>query len=398
MNDRRKEGDCPTGSSLRSSDSNNIDNKQKRKRLGRSSRRRKKKMQDCADAAAATEETANKRQTLSSSILAADREQTWPAVEYLRTKLSSVGGDSNNNGKSEGCSWATGYNEKMLKAQLGYMPGNCVAIVKRMWQVPDLQKIKMSEEEGCQPALLDNSNSNQHPLANDNDSDQLPVAIQLYPLVFRNECAGGKPGGQTYKPRRRQPQRNEQQQQKALSTQNTAAIVATNDDDKNNKSSSKCDDRSSQRSQSPSSITATATKAAVVVEPFPTLFWLTHPDLKRAVSRLEVAGWVRRLERRLEAEPDALESMLAAHAAYGKARLQLLTDSDRAYVAKEKPWLEAALDKARGVAGIRKAATIKCLHAHVAHFLADSETAASSKNVVGKWVMQLLTGKYQQQK
>ncbi|MGA0123210.1 MAG: DUF501 domain-containing protein [Gaiellales bacterium] len=83
-------------------------------------------------------------------------------------------------------------------------------------------------------------------------------------------------------------------------------------------------------------------------EPFPTAFWLSCPGLVQAVSRLEGAGGVRALERRLAAEPElaasfdaAMERHRALRPAYGL-----------------------------GIGGVRNPRAVKCLHAHVAFALA----------------------------
>lgn len=52
-------------------------------------------------------------------------------------------------------------------------------------------------------------------------------------------------------------------------------------------------------------------------------------------------------------------------------------------VVKTRGW-ETSLGLGVGIAGSRKPATIKCLHTHFAHFLANGQ------NVVGKWVQDAL--------
>lgn len=84
-------------------------------------------------------------------------------------------------------------------------------------------------------------------------------------------------------------------------------------------------------------------------EPFPTTFWLTCPQLVAAVSRLEAAGGVERWSRAADEDPELAASLERAHA--------------------EQRALRPELDL--GVGGARSgAATLKCLHAHVAYALA----------------------------
>ena len=84
-------------------------------------------------------------------------------------------------------------------------------------------------------------------------------------------------------------------------------------------------------------------------EPFPTMFWLTCPDLVAAVSRLEAAGGVDRWTQNVAEEPELAASLERGHA--------------------EQRALRPELDL--GIAGARPGAkTLKCLHAHVAFALA----------------------------
>lgn len=170
----------------------------------------------------------------------------------------------------------------------------------------------------------------------DNADAQAPAVVQLYPMVLREEYKGGKANGRRFKSRKR-----------------------------------RCTDDASKDDTS-------------LIEPFPTIYWLTHPTLRVLVSKLELESFGARLEKRLANEEKAMESMRRAHEAYGQERKQLLTDSDRALV-QERKW-DAAFSENRGVAGIRNHASIKCLHAHAAHFLSGG--SGSSSNVVGKWVME----------
>jgi hypothetical protein len=88
------------------------------------------------------------------------------------------------------------------------------------------------------------------------------------------------------------------------------------------------------------------------------------------------------MEARLLSDPKAMESMAQAHQACGQERWESLTDADLD-LAKTRKW-EAALDAQRGMAGIRKPSTIKCLNStHLAHYLSGgrgSEDKISSAN------------------
>ena len=107
------------------------------------------------------------------------------------------------------------------------------------------------------------------------------------------------------------------------------------------------------------------------VEPFPTTYWLAHDGIAAAVANVERDGGV-------SAAGAAVDSdeMAKAHAAYASDRWALLDEDERTFV------LDRGWDSLRtvGVAGIRDRTTIKCLHAHYAHFL------ATGANPVGAWV------------
>jgi len=115
-------------------------------------------------------------------------------------------------------------------------------------------------------------------------------------------------------------------------------------------------------------------------EVFPTLFWLTCPYLVEGVSRLESAGWVRRMERRLKADPELARQYALAHKAYRRERLGLLTPEERKFLCERGAW--AAVET--GVAGLHNPSRVKCLHAQLAHFLARGE------NPIGAHVAALL--------
>jgi hypothetical protein len=116
-----------------------------------------------------------------------------------------------------------------------------------------------------------------------------------------------------------------------------------------------------------------------LIEPFPTIYWVTHPRARALISKLELDTWGVTLEKRLKEDADAMESMRLAHAQYGKERYAMITEQDRTWIEKRR-W-EGAFAVTRGVAGIRNPESIKCLHAHTAHFWSGCK-----HNVVGKWV------------
>ena len=90
-------------------------------------------------------------------------------------------------------------------------------------------------------------------------------------------------------------------------------------------------------------------------EPFPTTFWLTCPDAVKAVSRLEAAGEIGRLNERYDTDPEFRAAVDRAHAEAAEERARLLPQA--------RAW--------GGVGGTRRG--IKCAHAHYANHLAGGD-------------------------
>ncbi len=107
--------------------------------------------------------------------------------------------------------------------------------------------------------------------------------------------------------------------------------------------------------------------------PFPTLFWLTCPELIRAISRLEMRGLIRELDERLERDDEFATSLWNDHEAYIRERWGLLSPADQTAIetgGMKDVFLE------RGIGGLGHMRSVKCLHLHFAHHLATS-------NVIG---------------
>lgn len=103
-------------------------------------------------------------------------------------------------------------------------------------------------------------------------------------------------------------------------------------------------------------------------EPFPTLYYLTCPHLVELVSRLESAGAAEEWRLRVAADAGLAERLRNADAAYRRARAAEGDGTD------PTPGV--------GIAGSRDVLAIKCLHAHVATYLAGID------DPVGKEVLE----------
>ncbi|WP_125610670.1 DUF501 domain-containing protein [Specibacter cremeus] len=93
--------------------------------------------------------------------------------------------------------------------------------------------------------------------------------------------------------------------------------------------------------------------------PFPTTFYLTHPVLTAAASRLEAAGLMAEMTERLAADPALAAAYAHAHDAYLAARAEI---GERAGT--------GPVPEIDGISAGGMPTRVKCLHALVGHALA----------------------------
>jgi uncharacterized protein len=352
-------------------------NPKKKRNVGRAARRRRRKWNEIQHQATAQDDDTKGQSSTNGGggaensarwtaeppivalVLPMDRSRAVPAVAELRLSFHWTSAD-----------------EKLLHAQLGYVPGNAIRIAARVSDVVmDCGRNLQTTDTTVQLLQL-------LPLAISGSNSDDPVVVQLYPLVCRSPHAGGKAGGLRFKARKRKwchekhGDNNQANAETSNVSQHTNNEMAVHRDPV---------DAEDQDQPIPLSREADATES-LVIEPFPTIYWLTHPLLSSWISQLERDGYGTQWECRLAANPDALASMQRAHAAYGQERLSLLTDSDVQYM-RHRQW-DSALAVSRGVAGSTNHGAVKCLHAHTAHYLSGS--ASCTDNVIGQWVLETL--------
>jgi hypothetical protein len=120
--------------------------------------------------------------------------------------------------------------------------------------------------------------------------------------------------------------------------------------------------------------------------PFPTIYWLWDQRLASAIARLESAGWIATIEQQIAESPELAAAFAADHRRYAQTRWTMLNDADREAV------IAAGLGenfRARGIAGIADPRRVKCLHAHVAHHLADPAGNTAARLLVDAGVLTL---------
>lgn len=123
-------------------------------------------------------------------------------------------------------------------------------------------------------------------------------------------------------------------------------------------------------------------------KPFPTFLWMSCPLLKARISKLEDRGLVTEFQNKLTrgdqqsgtdgGSSSFVQQMEEAHRLYAAERWQWLTPEDVATVERNQ-WVYNLRDV--GVAGMRSADGVKCLHCHYAHFLARPK----HNNLIGMW-------------
>ena len=390
----------------------NVDEAKRRKnRPGRSSRRRKLKARsilleatgggetNTAAADGATEDNNNTK----TSVVPSDRGYTLEGVKFRRREQWLKQRNASNNNDDMSCDQEQQQlndeegtsldpkDEYQLKNQLGFVPGNAICVAART----SLQDVFTS------PTPIDSD-----------ISGPPPAVLKLYPMAVRETYRGGTTGGRKFKARRRGAERANKSNDKA---------DADNDDSNNNNDGTKKKNKKERRwfIESPLSDEQTADATRIdtpqgddespkhIIEPFPTMYWLTSPKLRILISKMELSkdNSVQTMEQRLRSSQDNLNQMERAHQSYGRSRWNLLTPQDKESV-MQRGW-ENALDERRGVAGISltkgRFDCVKCLHAHVAHYLAqvaeeleeewndDGECTRDDLNLVGKWTMESIS-------
>ncbi|MFI2565054.1 DUF501 domain-containing protein [Paenarthrobacter sp. NPDC018779] len=110
--------------------------------------------------------------------------------------------------------------------------------------------------------------------------------------------------------------------------------------------------------------------------PFPTTFYLTHPVITSAVSRLEAGGLMNRMNDRLVEDQELADAYHGAHEAYLQARNEIAERSGT-----------GAVPEIAGVSAGGMPARVKCLHVLVGHSLA----AGSGVNPLGDEALEAIS-------
>lgn len=108
--------------------------------------------------------------------------------------------------------------------------------------------------------------------------------------------------------------------------------------------------------------------------PFPTLFWLVDPGLSYRIDAAEAGGLIKRLQQRIDADPELQRQMQEDHRAHIALRDSHISDAVR----KRMDMLgfgEVLLH--RGIGGIADFTRIRCLHTwYAAHLVVPNTVGA----------------------
>ncbi len=426
----------------------NVNDNNSKNNCGRAARRRKRKIRDIRQAVQNLlhHDGGNRKDTLTSedfssgnttddkdrndnspsSSLPTDRSRSLAGVILRRKQLNKKDMSNSSSSSSSSSSLCSpkieedakssdidhGFSMKdksMLTSQLGFIPGNGISIVSR---VNDIQSLYPNLYHLLSKPILSD-----HSIPDDemkkSETSLYPMVLQLYPLVARDVYHGGKSDGRKFKSRKRGNTQsssplslsssvtNEEKNISSMTTENS-----TKDKNDNDTKSYKNDNDQKESDHQNNAKKNNNLQSEMTIEPFPTMFWLTHPHLKALISQLEIEPThnVKTMEDKIQASSEYLHLMSEAHKSYGKQRWELLTTDDKKEM-MERRWTNA-LGEERGVAGIRKFEHVKCLHAHAAHYLAycgfmhrhkggnnEDDTDISIhdsfvENLVGKWVLE----------
>lgn len=138
----------------------------------------------------------------------------------------------------------------------------------------------------------------------------------------------------------------------------------------------------------------------VVNSPFPTLYWLTCPEISKAVADLERRGFLQSFEEALEAAPELTERLLQCHEEYARERWATLTKEDQDFLSETHvPSVNRMRNmmKHSGISGTNFTVvdqetqeflmpSIKCLHAHYAYYRSTMDSETLARNPVGEMI------------
>lgn len=143
---------------------------------------------------------------------------------------------------------------------------------------------------------------------------------------------------------------------------------------------------------------AKAEVAGALSSPFPTMYWLTCPEISRAVSELERRGCIHEFEEELKSKPNLASRLVQCHEEYAEERWRTLSDEDRSLLLSDNPAYHRMREMIQfsGISGTNfkihaigdsmlSVAPVKCLHAHYAHYR-STLSSKYTQNPIGEMI------------
>lgn len=128
--------------------------------------------------------------------------------------------------------------------------------------------------------------------------------------------------------------------------------------------------------------------------PFPTMYWLTNPEISRAIAELERRGYVSMIEATIKSDPELVDQLYQCHAEYAQERWESLSPHDRERLCAPELKRARNMLEHSGVAGTNFTdgfPSIKCLHGHYADYRSSTRRSRrQTVNPVGHIVQKML--------
>lgn len=119
---------------------------------------------------------------------------------------------------------------------------------------------------------------------------------------------------------------------------------------------------------------------AVLLMPFPTLFWLTCPHIREGVGALENAGMIAAMRDRVHEDPELRQEYTAANRDYARRREAILDQAMPGWRERVSPDMVRVITSS-GIGGMVDPLGVKCVHMHVGHWLATGDNPVGREAV-----------------
>lgn len=139
--------------------------------------------------------------------------------------------------------------------------------------------------------------------------------------------------------------------------------------------------------------------------PFPTLYWLTNPEISRSLAILEGMGCIQEFDAELNSNPKLIERLWRCHRQYAERRWEALSKQDRDLLQDASDPVRVSMRgimRDSGISGSNLTLTkdalafpaIKCLHAHYAQYRSLEDIQGLEINPLGQMIHEQLRQKF----